>query len=101
MPESADRKKYEPLGEFLSALPPTTKEITLPFDQVAQIIGDTLRRSSAIHCLPLLLHIENGGPTKKAGRVLRTGERPGSKSIKSIVRRRLFDSRASRWKMNT
>src|SRR5437899_2183907 len=46
MPDSDDRKKYEPLREYLVALPPTTNETTLSFSQVAQIIGDTLRPSA-------------------------------------------------------
>jgi hypothetical protein len=46
MSDSDDRKKYEPLREFLGALPPTTNETTLSFDKVAQIIGDTLPPSA-------------------------------------------------------
>ena len=49
MPESDDRKKYEPLREYLVALPPTTNETTLSFDQVAQIIGDTLPPSATTY----------------------------------------------------
>jgi len=46
MSDSDDRKKYEPLREYLSALPPTKNETTLSFDQVTQIIGDTLPPSA-------------------------------------------------------
>jgi hypothetical protein len=46
MSDSNDRKKYEPLREYLSALPPTKNETTLSFDQVTQIIGDTLPPSA-------------------------------------------------------
>ena len=49
MPDSDDRKKYEPLREYLAALPPTTNEITLSFDQVAQIICDTLPPSATTY----------------------------------------------------
>jgi len=49
MPDSYDRKKYEPLREHLAALPPTTNETTLSFDQVAQIIGDTLPPSATTY----------------------------------------------------
>jgi hypothetical protein len=49
MPDSADRKKYEPLREYLAALPPTTSEQALSFDQVAQIIGDTLPPSATTY----------------------------------------------------
>lgn len=47
MPDSDDRKKYEPFREYLAALPPTTNETKLSFDQVAQIIGDTLPPSAS------------------------------------------------------
>ncbi len=49
MPNSADRKKYEPLREYLEALPPTANERALSFDQVAQIIGDTLPPSATTY----------------------------------------------------
>lgn len=49
MPESDDQKKYEPLREYLEALQPTTNESTLSFDQVAQIIGDTLPPSATTY----------------------------------------------------
>jgi hypothetical protein len=48
MPKSDDRK-YEPLREYLAALPPTTNETTLSFDQVAQIIRDTLPPSATTY----------------------------------------------------
>lgn len=46
MQRSDDRKKYEPIREYLIALPPTTNEATLSFSQVEQIIGGTLPRSA-------------------------------------------------------
>ena len=49
MPDSDDRKKYKPLRGYLAALPPTTNERTLSFDQVAQIIGDPLPPSATTH----------------------------------------------------
>jgi hypothetical protein len=49
MPYSDDRKKYEPLREYLVALPPTTNETTLSFSQVAQIIGNTLPPSATTY----------------------------------------------------
>lgn len=49
MPEFDDRKKYEPLREYLEALQPTTNETTLSFDRVAQIIGDTLPPSATTY----------------------------------------------------
>ncbi len=49
MPDFDDRKKYEPLRGYLAALPPTTNETTLSFDQVAQIIGDTLPPSATTY----------------------------------------------------
>src|SRR5437899_12476583 len=49
MPDSDDRKKYEPRREYLVALPPTTNETTLSFSQVAQIIGDTLPPSATTY----------------------------------------------------
>lgn len=49
MPDSDDRKKYEPLREYLIALPPTTNETTLSFNEVAQIIGDTLPPSATTY----------------------------------------------------
>jgi hypothetical protein len=49
MPNSDDRKKYEPLREYLAALPLPTNERTLSFDQVAQIIGDALPPSAATY----------------------------------------------------
>lgn len=49
MPDFHDRKKYQPLGEYLAALPPTVNERTLSFDQVTQIIGDTLPPSASTY----------------------------------------------------
>ena len=49
MPDSDDRKKYEPLREYLAALPSTTNETTLSFDQVAQIIDDILPPSATAY----------------------------------------------------
>jgi hypothetical protein len=49
MPDSDDRRKYEPLREYLAALPPTTNETTLSFDQVAKIIDDILPPSATTH----------------------------------------------------
>lgn len=49
MPDYDDRKKYEPLREYLTALPPTTIERTLSFDEVAQIIGATLPPSATTY----------------------------------------------------
>lgn len=49
MPDSVDRKKYEPLREFLDTLPTSDPETTLSFDQVEQIIGDTLPPSATAH----------------------------------------------------
>lgn len=49
MPSSDDKKKYEPLGEYLAALPLTTSETTLSFAQVAQIIGDALPPSATTY----------------------------------------------------
>lgn len=46
MPNSDDGKKYGPIREFLAALPTTTEEKTLSFDQVEQIIGDKLPDSA-------------------------------------------------------
>jgi len=49
MPDSVDRKKYEPLREFLDTLPTSDRDTTLSFDQVEQIIGDTLPPSATAH----------------------------------------------------
>jgi len=49
MPDSNDRKKYEPLREYLAALPPTTNETTLSFEQVGQIIDDSLPPSATTY----------------------------------------------------
>lgn len=49
MRDSADRKKYEPIREYLAALPRATNEQALSFDQVAQIIGDTLPVSATTY----------------------------------------------------
>ena len=49
MPDSVDRKKYEPLQAFLEALPTSDRDTTLSFDQVEQIIGDTLPPSATAH----------------------------------------------------
>jgi len=42
-------EKYEPLWEYLAALPPTTNETTLSFEQVAQIIDDSLPPSATTY----------------------------------------------------
>ncbi len=49
MPNSNERKKYRPLRDYLAALPPTTEEKTLSFDQVAQIVGEPLPASASEH----------------------------------------------------
>jgi hypothetical protein len=49
MPESDDPKKYEPLRNYLAALPSATQEKSLSFAQVEQIIGDTLPPSATKH----------------------------------------------------
>lgn len=49
MPDSNERKKYEPLREYLAALPPTTNETSLSFEQVAQIIDGSLPPSATTY----------------------------------------------------
>ena len=49
MPNSDDKKKYQPLGEYLAALPSTTNDITLSFAQVEKIIDATLPPSATTY----------------------------------------------------
>lgn len=49
MPDYDDRKKYAPLRDYLAAIPQATDEKTLSFDQVEQIIGETLPPSATKH----------------------------------------------------
>jgi hypothetical protein len=49
MSDSADKKKYGPLGEHLATLPPETTDLTLSFAEVEKIIGGTLPPSAFKH----------------------------------------------------
>lgn len=49
MEDFPHKKKYEPLGEYLAALPRGTNEVTRSFVQVEQIIGDKLPPSAFRH----------------------------------------------------
>jgi hypothetical protein len=41
--------KYDPLGEYLKGLPPTTKRITLTFQKIEEIIGQDMEQSARVY----------------------------------------------------
>lgn len=49
MPDTNDKTKYEPLGDYLAALAPTTNNISLSFADIERIIGDELPPSATDH----------------------------------------------------
>jgi len=49
MPNSRDPKKYKPLQDYLAALPLSTNDKKLSFDEVAYIVGEALPASATEH----------------------------------------------------
>jgi hypothetical protein len=41
--------KYDPLGKYLKRLPPTTKQITLIFQKIEEIIGQNMEPSARVY----------------------------------------------------